>query len=92
MPSGDRRSDQSDHNSINNKRCPDKIICRTDQFHDTDLFTAHGNTDCNRIADQEDGNTEQDQNDTRGNITDQTVKTVSVCATISTALLNGFHL
>ena len=68
------RSDQSDYNTFDHKRCAHKIIRRSDQLHDRNLFLADGDTDRDRIADQKDGNTEQDQDDARRDVPDQTVK------------------
>ena len=69
-----RCSDQSDHNSFHNKRRTHKKIRCSDQLHNGNFFLTDRDTDHYGIADQKDSHTQQNQNNSSGNISQQFIK------------------
>ena len=69
-----RCSDQSDHNSFHNKRRTHKKIRCSDQLHNGNFFLTDRDTDRYGIADQKDSHTQQNQNNSSGNISQQFIK------------------
>ena len=55
----DQRADNSDQQTLEYEGCPDETILGADIFHDSNLFSTHGNAHGNRIADQEYGDNKQ---------------------------------